>query len=433
MDQPIPDLTAVDTVSGDPLPPDTFEGSATVINVWANWCEPCRAGAACAPGHPGAVRGPGRAVRGHQLQRRSANWRARWVGRFRRHLPQPLRPARDGPRPCWTTRSCPTPTSSTAPARSATRSTARPTRHELSGLIDDVLAGDAAASSSLAEAGRGRRARRRRTAPRGTTIEYVNSRHDAFGSGRATAPAPGRRTPHRAPTAVVTVDRPHVADRRPAPASSPNSTREYRRIWRRVSALAPHHRAASARPPPRSRPRTASTSAQKCGGVHTNTIANSIHAGSARAPVTAAHPTSAGTAPGRAADHDVLRASSASATSCRRTRRRRSRTARGGGQHVHGRGQEEERERTQRGTRTPAPARASTRWAGSGRSRVRRMIWSMSRSRYMLMRWPTPPRACRRPASRGSARARACRAAARIMAGTVVISSRTMMRGFVSR
>lgn len=42
MDQPIPDLTTVDTVSGDPLPPDAFEGSATVINVWANWCEPCR-------------------------------------------------------------------------------------------------------------------------------------------------------------------------------------------------------------------------------------------------------------------------------------------------------------------------------------------------------------------------------------------------------
>ncbi|HEY5861075.1 MAG TPA: TlpA disulfide reductase family protein [Actinomycetota bacterium] len=42
MDQPIPDLTAIDTVSGDPLPPDAFEGSATVINVWANWCAPCR-------------------------------------------------------------------------------------------------------------------------------------------------------------------------------------------------------------------------------------------------------------------------------------------------------------------------------------------------------------------------------------------------------
>jgi thiol-disulfide isomerase/thioredoxin len=42
MDQPIPDLTAIDTVSGDPLPPGAFEGSATVINVWANWCAPCR-------------------------------------------------------------------------------------------------------------------------------------------------------------------------------------------------------------------------------------------------------------------------------------------------------------------------------------------------------------------------------------------------------
>jgi thiol-disulfide isomerase/thioredoxin len=42
MDQPVPDLTAIETVSGDPLPSDTFEGEATVINVWANWCEPCR-------------------------------------------------------------------------------------------------------------------------------------------------------------------------------------------------------------------------------------------------------------------------------------------------------------------------------------------------------------------------------------------------------
>jgi len=42
MDQPMPDLTAIDTVSGDPLPADAFKGSATVINVWANWCAPCR-------------------------------------------------------------------------------------------------------------------------------------------------------------------------------------------------------------------------------------------------------------------------------------------------------------------------------------------------------------------------------------------------------
>ena len=42
MDQPMPNLTAIDTVSGDPLPASAFEGSATVINVWANWCAPCR-------------------------------------------------------------------------------------------------------------------------------------------------------------------------------------------------------------------------------------------------------------------------------------------------------------------------------------------------------------------------------------------------------
>ena len=42
MEQPMPDLTAIDTVSGDPLPADALEGSATVINVWANWCAPCR-------------------------------------------------------------------------------------------------------------------------------------------------------------------------------------------------------------------------------------------------------------------------------------------------------------------------------------------------------------------------------------------------------
>ena len=38
-------------------------------------------------------------------------------------------------------------------------------------------------------------------------------------------------------------------------------------------------------------------SAQKCGGVQTKTIANSTHAASPTVPVTAAQPTSGGTAP----------------------------------------------------------------------------------------------------------------------------------------
>jgi hypothetical protein len=38
-------------------------------------------------------------------------------------------------------------------------------------------------------------------------------------------------------------------------------------------------------------------SAQKCGGVQKNTIANRIHGASDSPPVTAAHPTSTGTAP----------------------------------------------------------------------------------------------------------------------------------------
>jgi hypothetical protein len=40
-----------------------------------------------------------------------------------------------------------------------------------------------------------------------------------------------------------------------------------------------------------------SASAQKCGGVHRNTIRKSHSAGSVRVPVAAAKPTSGGTAP----------------------------------------------------------------------------------------------------------------------------------------
>ena len=55
--------------------------------------------------------------------------------------------------------------------------------------------------------------------------------------------------------------------------------------------------AASGRRRPRSRRWNRIASAQKCGGVHTKMIANRIHAGAASEPVTAAQPTSAGTAP----------------------------------------------------------------------------------------------------------------------------------------
>ena len=41
MDQPLPDLTSFETVSGDRLPADAFDGEVTVINAWATWCDPC--------------------------------------------------------------------------------------------------------------------------------------------------------------------------------------------------------------------------------------------------------------------------------------------------------------------------------------------------------------------------------------------------------
>ncbi len=41
MEQALPDLTAIETVTGEPLPRDTLTGPATVINVWADWCAPC--------------------------------------------------------------------------------------------------------------------------------------------------------------------------------------------------------------------------------------------------------------------------------------------------------------------------------------------------------------------------------------------------------
>jgi cytochrome c biogenesis protein CcmG/thiol:disulfide interchange protein DsbE len=39
---PLPELTQVPTLSGEALPPATLAGPASVINVWATWCEPCR-------------------------------------------------------------------------------------------------------------------------------------------------------------------------------------------------------------------------------------------------------------------------------------------------------------------------------------------------------------------------------------------------------
>lgn len=39
---PLPALTDVPTLSGEALPSTTLSGPASVINVWATWCEPCR-------------------------------------------------------------------------------------------------------------------------------------------------------------------------------------------------------------------------------------------------------------------------------------------------------------------------------------------------------------------------------------------------------
>jgi thiol-disulfide isomerase/thioredoxin len=42
VDEPLPDLDGIETLSGEALPVDTFSAPVTVVNMWATWCEPCR-------------------------------------------------------------------------------------------------------------------------------------------------------------------------------------------------------------------------------------------------------------------------------------------------------------------------------------------------------------------------------------------------------
>jgi len=38
----IPAFTAVDLATGDSIPLGHYEGTVTLLNIWATWCEPCR-------------------------------------------------------------------------------------------------------------------------------------------------------------------------------------------------------------------------------------------------------------------------------------------------------------------------------------------------------------------------------------------------------
>ncbi len=72
------------------------------------------------------------------------------------------------------------------------------------------------------------------------------------------------------------------------------------------------------------------------------------------------------------------------------------------------------------------------RWLGRGRDRVRRMIRSMSRSKNWFIAF-APPAASVPPNSvAATSQGDGKRPAARTIVGTVVMSSSTMMRGFVS-
>ncbi len=72
-------------------------------------------------------------------------------------------------------------------------------------------------------------------------------------------------------------------------------------------------------------------------------------------------------------------------------------------------------------------------WAGSGRLRVLRITSSMSRSRYMLIALAAP--AASEPPTRvaSTSQSEGTPPSASTIAGTVVMSSNTMIRGFVRR
>ena len=149
-------------------------------------------------------------------------------------------------------------------------------------------------------------------------------------------------------------------------------------------------------------------------------------ASQAMPPVTAAQPTSTGTAPAAPPDRDVLGRRALEPHRVHEDVEGDRREGERGGEHVHR--EREERERD--GPPNANPKRSALlrldRVLGSGRCRVRRITWSMSRSRYMLHALAeaaasVPPiRVASTSQAPGSCRRR------RIMGGTVVISSRTM-------
>ena len=70
-------------------------------------------------------------------------------------------------------------------------------------------------------------------------------------------------------------------------------------------------------------------------------------------------------------------------------------------------------------------------WRGSGRRRVRRITWSMSRSRYILHALAEAAASVPPTRVASTSQAPGSPPAARIMGGTVVINSSTMIRGLV--
>ena len=144
-DRKEPGEVAGETLEGEPISLEDFEGKTVVVNVWGSWCAPCRAEA---PEPRGRVRGARRRRRGvprHQLARPRPSRRAGVQRRF--EVPYPSIYDQQGKtllafRGTLSPNAIPSTVVIDAEGRVAASVIGEVSRSTLVGLVEDVMAGE---------------------------------------------------------------------------------------------------------------------------------------------------------------------------------------------------------------------------------------------------------------------------------------------------